>query len=227
MARRRFPKPFGRLTRPTPRLRRGATLRKKTEKPADHNYRYLVLNKPFQVLTRFTDNAGRATLADFVDIPDVYPVGRLDYDSEGLLVLTDDGALAHRLTDPRFEHAKTYLAQVERVPTEEALEALRQGIILSDGRCRPAEVELLENEPALWEREPPIRFRLTVPTAWLKITVSEGRNRQVRRMTAAIGHPCLRLVRWQTGRLTIEGLAPGQWRDLSPAEVAGLAANQA
>lgn len=224
MARRRFPKPFGRLIRPTPRLRRGATLRKTPEKPADHGYRYLVLNKPFQVLTRFTDNAGRATLADFVNILDVYPVGRLDYDSEGLLVLTDDGALAHRLTDPRFEHPKTYLAQVERVPTEKALEALRQGIMLSDGPCRPAEVELLENEPVLWERDPPIRFRLTVPTAWLKITVSEGRNRQVRRMTAAIGHPCLRLVRWQTGRLTIEGLAPGQWRDLTESELAGIKA---
>ncbi|MFM7591109.1 MAG: pseudouridine synthase, partial [Isosphaeraceae bacterium] len=175
MARRRFPKPFGRLTRPTPRSRSGLAKPNKPEKPARHEFRYLVLNKPFQVLTRFTDNAGRATLADFVEISAVYPVGRLDFDSEGLLVLTDDGALAHRLTDPRFEHPKTYLAQVERVPTEEALEALRQGITLSDGPCRPAAVELLASEPGIWDRDPPIRFRLTVPTAWLKITVSEGR----------------------------------------------------
>ena len=153
--------------------------------------RYLVFFKPYDVLTQFTDAAGRATLKDFVAVPGVYPVGRLDRDSEGLLLLTDDGRLAHRLTDPRFEHPKTYLVQVERLPDAEALEVLRRGVELSDGRTRPAEVELLAEPPALPDRPVPIRFRKNVPTAWLRLVLREGRNRQVRRMTAAVGHPDL------------------------------------
>jgi 23S rRNA pseudouridine2457 synthase len=148
----------------------------------------------------------------------VYPVGRLDRDSEGLLLLTDDGQLAHRLTDPRFEHPKTYLAQVERLPGPEALEVLRRGVELSDGRTRPAEIELLTEPPTLPDRPVPIRFRKNVPTAWLRLALREGRNRQVRRMTAAVGHPTLRLVRVGVGPILLGDLAPGQWRDLTPDE---------
>lgn len=184
--------------------------------------RYLALFKPYDVLTQFSDSAGagtgRATLKDLVAVPGVYPVGRLDRDSEGLLLLTDDGRLAHRLTDPRYAHPRTYLAQVERVPDAAALEALRRGIVLSDGPTRPAEVDLLEQAPALPERPVPIRFRKNVPTAWLRLVLREGRNRQVRRMTAAVGHPTLRLVRVAIGPIALGTLAPGQWRELSPAE---------
>jgi pseudouridine synthase len=158
-------------------------------------YRTIKLFKPFDVLTQFTDESGRATLKQYVPLPNLYPVGRLDRDSEGLLLLTDDGRLAHRLTDPRYEHPKTYLAQVERVPTVEAIEALRSGILLKDGPTRPAEAELLQGEPDLPERPTPVRFRKNVPTAWIRLTIREGRNRQVRRMTAAVGFPTLRLVR--------------------------------
>ncbi len=175
----------------------------------------MLLNKPFGVLTRFTDPQGRPTLADYVDIPGIYPVGRLDFDSEGLLLLTDDGPLAHRLTDPRFEHSKTYLVQVERIPTEDDLDVLRRGVTLSDGPCKPAEVVLLDSPPPIWERPVPIRFRKNVPTSWLRLTIREGRNRQVRRMTAAIGFPCLRLVRESIGSLPLGELAPGQWRELT------------
>jgi pseudouridine synthase len=184
--------------------------------------RYLKLFKPFDVLTQFTDQAGRATLKDYVPIPGVYPVGRLDRDSEGLLILTDDGPLAHRLTDPRHEHPKTYLAQVEKVPDGSALEALRRGIVLADGPTRPVEAELLELEPDLPERPVPIRFRKNVPTAWLRLVLREGRNRQVRRMTAAVGHPTLRLVRVAVGPITLGGLQPGEWRELDPEERRGL-----
>jgi 23S rRNA pseudouridine2457 synthase len=180
--------------------------------------RYLKLFKPFDVLTQFTDADGRATLKDHVDVPGVYPVGRLDRDSEGLLLLTDDGPLAHRLTDPRYEHPKTYLAQVERLPGPEALEALRRGLNLADGPTLPAEVELLEGEPDLPERPVPIRFRKNVPTAWLRLVLREGRNRQVRRMTAAVGFPTLRLVRVAFGPILLETLQPGEWRDLSAEE---------
>jgi 23S rRNA pseudouridine2457 synthase len=200
-------------------------LRFSDQSEASPHARHLLFNKPYGVLTRFTDDNGRPTLADFISVPLVYPAGRLDFDSEGLLVLTSDGKLAHRLTDPRFEHPKTYYAQVERLPDEESLKELRRGILLGDGPCRPAEVELLDADPVPWERTPPIRFRKTVPTAWLKLTIREGRNRQVRRMTAAIGHPCLRLVRWQTGTLTIEGLMPGQWRELTDEDLSGLIKN--
>ena len=180
--------------------------------------RYLKLYKPFDVLTQFTDEGGRATLKDFVPVPGVYPVGRLDRDSEGLLLLTDDGPLTHRLTDPRHEHPKTYLAQVERVPELAALEVLRGGVLLSDGPTRPVEVALLDEEPDLPDRPVPIRFRKNVPTAWLRLVLREGRNRQVRRMTAAVGHPTLRLVRISVGPIVLDGLKPGEWRDLMPEE---------
>jgi pseudouridine synthase len=182
------------------------------------HHRYLKLFKPFDVLTQFTDEGGRATLKDYVPTPGVYPVGRLDRDSEGLLLLTDDGPLAHRLTDPRHEHPKTYLAQVEKVPDSAALDALRRGVELSDGPTRPVEVELLETEPDLPERPVPIRFRKNVPTAWLRLVLREGRNRQVRRMTAAVGFPTLRLVRVAVGPILLDGLRPGEWRELTPEE---------
>jgi pseudouridine synthase len=185
--------------------------------------RHIVLFKPYDVLSQFTDADGRATLKDFVLLPGIYPVGRLDRDSEGLLLLTDDGALAHRLTDPRFEHPRTYLVQVERLPGLEALQALRDGVVLKDGRTRPAEAELLPDPPALPDRPVPIRFRKNVATAWLRLVLREGKNRQVRRMTAAVGHPTLRLVRVAVGPIGLGGLSPGQWRDLSAEELAALA----
>lgn len=178
--------------------------------------------KPYHVLTKFTDDQGRATLADYIDVPNVYAAGRLDYDSEGLLVLTDDGTLNARLTNPKFAHPRTYLVQVERTPDEAALHKLRQGVLLNDGLTRPAQVELLPQPPDLPERSVPIRVRKTVPDAWIKLTLTEGRNRQVRRMTAAVGHPTLRLVRWTIGGITLEGLQPGQWQRLTPAQIAAL-----
>lgn len=186
--------------------------------PRRRRQRYCKFFKPFGVLTQFTDASGRATLKDFIPVPGVYPVGRLDRDSEGLLLLTDDGRLAHRLTDPRFGHPRTYLAQVEGVPGPEALEALRRGVRLKDGPTLPAGVERLDRAPELPERPVPIRFRKTVPTSWLRLVLREGRNRQVRRMTAAVGVPTLRLVRVAVGPITIDGLDPGQWRDLRPDE---------
>jgi len=185
-------------------------------------FRYLALNKPYDVLTQFTDESGRATLANFIPVPEVYPVGRLDRDSEGLLLLTDDGELAHRLTDPRFEHPKTYLAQVERIPDDEALAALRGGVMLKDGPTRPAGADLLDEAPLLPDRLPPIRFRKNVPTAWIRLVLREGRNRQVRRMTAAVGYPTLRLVRVAVGPVELGNLAPGAWRDLQADERARL-----
>ena len=181
--------------------------------------------KPFGVQTKFTDAEGRPTLADYISVPEIYAAGRLDADSEGLLLLTDSGALSHRLTDPRFEHPRTYWAQVERIPDEAALESLRKGVELSEGgrlwRTRPAQVKLIE-EPELPERETPIRYRKNVPTAWLELTIREGKNRQVRRMTAAVGHPTLRLVRWAIGEITLAGLTPGMMLPLSAGGIAGL-----
>lgn len=175
--------------------------------------RLILLNKPFQTLCQFTDQEGRATLADFVPVPDVYPAGRLDYDSEGLVVLTDAGFLQHRIADPRHKLTKTYWVQVEGDPAPEALVALARGVDLKDGRTRPAQVRRL-HDPDVWPRHPPIRERKNIPTAWLALTLTEGRNRQVRRMTAAVGHPTLRLIRWEVGPWSLGGLAPGQWREV-------------
>ena len=183
--------------------------------------RYLLFFKPYGVISQFTADAkaARPTLRDFVAVPGVYPVGRLDRDSEGLLLLTGDGWLQHRLTDPRYEHPKTYWVQVEGVPDDDALRRLREGIeIWPDFRTRPALVSRIVGEPVLPPRDPPIRFRLSVPTAWLEITLTEGRNRQVRRMTAAVGFPTLRLVRAAIGEIRFDGLAPGQWRELTREE---------
>jgi pseudouridine synthase len=184
--------------------------------------RTIVLFKPYDVLCQFSDVEGRDTLKAFVPIPGIYPVGRLDRDSEGLLILTNEGGLSHRLTDPRFAHPKTYLVQVERVPDPQAVEALRRGVELNDGRTRPAQVELLPGPPVLPDRSVPIRFRKNVPTAWLRLTIQEGRNRQVRRMTAAVEHPTLRLVRIAIGPISLGDLAPGHWRELTGDELTSL-----
>ncbi len=188
----------------------------------DNACRYLVLNKPYGVLCAFTDPEGRPTLADFVDVPGVYSAGRLDFDSEGLLLLTSDGWLIHRLGHPRYRHPKTYLAQVERVPGADALEALRQGVMVKGRRTAPARVELLPHEPQLPPRPVPIRYRKNVPTAWLRLVLTEGRKRQVRRMTAAVGHPTLRLVRVGIGPLALGDLEPGAWRNLTAKELGEL-----
>jgi 23S rRNA pseudouridine2457 synthase len=173
----------------------------------------VLFNKPFQVLCKFTDPDGRPTLADFIPVPHVYPAGRLDYDSEGLLVLTADGRLQKRISDPRFKMPKLYWAQVEGVPDDAALKALAQGVMLKEGRTRPAKVELI-SPPNVWPRTPPIRERQTIPTSWLALTITEGRNRQVRRMTAAVGYPTLRLIRQAVGPWRLESLQPGQWREV-------------
>ena len=174
----------------------------------------IAFNKPYRVLCQFRDRRvpPRRTLAEFVRLPAVYPAGRLDYDSEGLLLLTDDGALAHRLTEPRHATTKTYLVQVEGTPDEAALAKLRKGILLADGPTRPARARRVEAPPWLWPRDPPVRYRKTVPDAWLELTIHEGRNRQVRRMTAAVGLPTLRLIRVRIGGIALDGLAPGAWR---------------
>jgi len=174
--------------------------------------RLILFNKPYGVLTQFTDTDERETLATYIKISGVYPAGRLDRDSEGLLLLTDDGKLQQCLSDPRYKQPKTYWVQVEGKPDEPALERLRHGITLDGKRTQPAQVRRIL-EPALWPRNPPIRFRKSIPTSWLEITLTEGRNRQVRRMTATVGFPTLRLVRYAIGRYTLEGLAPGQWRE--------------
>lgn len=172
----------------------------------------ILLNKPMNVLCQFTDGQGRQTLADFVDQPGVYPAGRLDRDSEGLVLLTDNGRLQAQIADPKHKMAKTYFAQVEGVPDADALNALRRGVMLKDGKTRPAEADLVETPDWLWPRTPPIRFRKNVPDAWIRLVIREGKNRQVRRMTAAIGHPTLRLIRWQVGDWALDGLPPGEWR---------------
>jgi 23S rRNA pseudouridine2457 synthase len=180
--------------------------------------RLILLNKPFRVLTRFARGDERPTLADYVDVPGVYPAGRLDYDSEGLLLLTDDGPLQALITDPRHALAKVYWAQVEGSPAAAALARLRDGVDLNDGRTRSAGAREIPEPTGLWPRDPPIRWRAAVPTAWLELTLREGRNRQVRRMTAAVGLPTLRLVRSAIGPWTVGGLAPGQWREIPASE---------
>ncbi|GAA3956034.1 pseudouridine synthase [Hymenobacter algoricola] len=184
--------------------------------------RYVLVHKPYEVLTQFTDENGRATLKDFVDVPNVYPVGRLDYDSEGLVLLTDDKPLQHRLSEPRFKIPKTYWVQVEGIPTEEALEQLRRGVDIKTGYTAPAEAEILPEPVAVAERSKPVRFRANIPTTWLRITISQGMNRQVRKMTAAVGFPTLRLIRVQIADLRIAGLPAGKWRDLTSDEIKDL-----
>ena len=175
--------------------------------------RLIRFNKPYGVLSQFTPEGRWRGLKDFIDLPGVYVAGRLDADSEGLLLLTDDGKLQARIADPRFKMEKTYWVQVEGVPTDEALAALRNGVQLNDGPTRPARARLLDPPPPVWNREPPIRERKLIPTAWLELAISEGRNRQVRRMTAAVGLPTLRLIRAAIGPYTLDGLAPGTWLD--------------
>ncbi|MDE1918094.1 MAG: pseudouridine synthase [Sphingomonadales bacterium] len=179
----------------------------------------ILFNKPHGVLPQFTDGKSpspRPTLSAYIDVPGVYPAGRLDLDSEGLLLLTDDGRLQARISDPRFKMEKTYLVQVEGEPDETALDALRRGVMLKDGMTLPAHAEAID-APDLWPRDPPVRYRKSVPDRWISLTIREGRNRQVRRMTAAVGHPTLRLVRWRMGNWTLEGIAPGQWHRGEPA----------
>ena len=175
--------------------------------------RIVLLYKPFGVLCQFTDDLGRATLADHVPVADVYPAGRLDRDSEGLLVLTNDGHLNARITQPGKAMDKEYWVQVENIPDQQALRALQEGVELKDGLTRPARAALME-PPAVPERDPPIRYRASIPTQWLRLVIAEGRNRQIRRMTAAVGHPTLRLVRYRVGSWTIDGLQPGDWREV-------------
>lgn len=178
--------------------------------------RLILLNKPYGVICQFTPEAGHRSLADFVRVKDVYPAGRLDTDSEGLVALTDDGALQTAIADPRHRLAKTYWAQVEGQPSQDALAKLRHGLTLRDGPTLPAQVRTIEPPAGLWERTPPIRLRKAIPTAWIELRIREGRNRQVRRMTAAVGHPTLRLIRAAIGPWSLEGLAPGEWREVPP-----------
>jgi 23S rRNA pseudouridine2457 synthase len=186
-------------------------------------HRYLIFNKPFHVLSQFTpgkDNpaSGHATLSQFIPVPNVYPIGRLDFDSEGLLLLTDDGPLQHRLSDPRFEHPRTYWAQVEGVITEKAAQQLAEGLSIQGRMTKPCRARVISEPPLLPPRNPPIRLRQDIPVSWVQLTLTEGRNRQVRRMTAAVGFPTLRLVRFAIGELTLAHLEPGQWRDLTASE---------
>ena len=181
----------------------------------------ILFNKPFGVLTQFTDSSTdgkRPTLSEYIKVPGVYPAGRLDLDSEGLLLLTDDGRLQSRIAEPRYKMSKTYLAQVEGDVSEAALEPLRRGVRLKDGLTLPAKVERID-DPALWPRDPPIRVRKSIPDCWISLTINEGRNRQVRRMTAAIGHPTLRLVRWAVGEWTLDGIAPGESREIMAPDI--------
>lgn len=179
----------------------------------------LLFNKPFGVLTQFTSSDGRPSMADYVPVPGVYAAGRLDADSEGLVVLTDDGGLQARISHPRHKLKKIYWAQVEGVPDEDALAQLRRGLDLGDFRTRPCQARIVQEPAELWPRNPPIRFRKAIPTAWIEIVLAEGKNRQVRRMTAKIGHPTLRLIRWAIGGWSLRDLPTGAWRELSNYEI--------
>ncbi|HUW51020.1 MAG TPA: rRNA large subunit pseudouridine synthase E [Sulfuricella sp.] len=177
--------------------------------------RLILFNKPFGVITQFSSDGKHATLKDFIPLPGVYPAGRLDTDSEGLLILTDDGPLQHRISDPRHKLPKTYWVQVEGIPDEAALERLRHGVDLNDFVTRPAQARVIDEPDELWPRTPPIRFRKNIPTSWIELVIQEGKNRQVRRMTAKIGMPTLRLIRWRIGDWDLDGLAPGEWREIN------------
>ncbi|MGH8454429.1 MAG: pseudouridine synthase, partial [Nevskiales bacterium] len=184
-------------------------------------------NKPYGVLCQFTDADGRPTLADYISVPGVYAAGRLDQDSEGLLLLTDDGALQTRITNPESALWKRYLAQVERIPDESALAALAAGVVIEGQRTRPAKVRIVNEPGSLWPRDPPIRYRRNIATAWLELEIHEGRNRQLRKMTAAVGHPTLRLIRTAIGSVTLDSLAPSEWRALETLEIEQLSRESA
>lgn len=196
---------------------------RRARKPRPQFTRLLMFNKPFAVLTQFSGETGDRTLKNFIDVPDVYPAGRLDKDSEGLLLLTNDGQLQAKISDPKFKLAKTYYVLVEGEPSAAVLSQLRAGVTLNDGPTRPAEVELVSEPTWLWPRIPPVRVRKSIQDCWLKLTIREGKNRQVRRMTAAVGHPTLRLVRYQIGPWCLGELAPGGWHEIDPSALPGVA----